>query len=124
MRKLALAALCIGLVVVIGPLATAKPRIASTVSLQTKEEDPDFVFRGRVRSDKPACERNRRVRITAGNVGDVPPEEEGVVKTDESGRYELRVPQEFNTLGHYKATALKKTRPGFICRVARSEVVN
>lgn len=112
----------VGAAVFAGALV-AKPRIPATISLRVAHEGDDFVFRGRVRSAEPRCER-RRVEITAGNGFDSPPVLEGTVRTDETGRYELRVPAETNTFGNYRAKALRKERRRFICKAARSEIVN
>lgn len=102
----------------------AKPRFQSTISLRVTQEGDDTVFRGRVRSEDDRCERRRRVEVTAGNDGLGKPHPEGTARTDERGRYELRVPTEFNTIGNYRAKALRKSRRAFVCRAARSEIVN
>ena len=102
----------------------AKPRFASTITLRPVEEGEDFFFRGRVRSDEPRCERRRKVEITAGNGAADDPIVEGVVRTDEAGRYELRVKTAQNSIGNYRARALRKARRAFVCKPARSEIVN
>jgi hypothetical protein len=106
-----------------GIATAAKPKVSSTVSLKTAIEGDDFVFRGRVRSDEPKCERNRKVQITAGHPFTSPPHEEGMVRTDEDGRYELRVMAATNTFGGYRAKALRKRKPAFICKKAVSPIV-
>ena len=102
----------------------AKPRIPSTITLRPVEQGEDFYFRGRVRSDDPRCERRRKVEITAGNGGASEPIPEGLVRTDENGRYELRVKTAQNSIGNYRAKALRKARRTFVCKPARSEIVN
>lgn len=102
----------------------AKPRIPSTVTLRAVDEGKDFFFRGRVRSDDARCERRRRVQITAGNGFASKPIVEGVVRTDENGRYELQVKTAENSIGNYRATALRRSRRSYVCRAARSEIVN
>ena len=119
---LALVAALLGATLFAGALV-AKPRIPSTISLRVAHEGDDFVFRGRVRSAEPRCER-RRVEITAANGFGSEPVLEGTVRTDETGRYELRVPAATNTIGNYRAKALRKERRRFICKAARSEIVN
>lgn len=105
------------------PGLLAKPRHPSTISLRTAQEGAEFVFRGRVRSEKPACLR-RKVEITAGHFGPKSkPHLEGVTRTNRRGRYELRVLAETNTIGDYRAKALRKERPRFVCKAARSEIV-
>lgn len=110
------------LTVTVGDGFAAKPRVSSTVSLHTSSEPPDFIFRGRVRSDEGACERRRRVRITAGNGYGASPVEEGIVRTDSEGRYKLVVEAQENTSGNYRATALRKETRRVICRIARSAI--
>ena len=100
-----------------------KPRVASTVSLRVTQEGEDTVFRGRVRSEDPRCER-RKVQITAGNGFKTTPVPEGTTRTDETGRYELRVPTVMNGLGSYRAKALRKSRRAFVCKPARSDIEN
>lgn len=120
----------LGLVAVIAVAAggvasvTAKPRIPSTVTLRTVDEGEDFFFRGRVRSEDERCERRRKVEITAGNGFAPEPIVEGVVRTDENGRYELQVKTAENSIGNYRARALRKSRRAFVCKAARSEIVN
>lgn len=103
---------------------TAKPRIPSTVTLRAVDEGEDFFFRGRVRSEDERCERRRKVEITAGNGVTPEPIVEGVVRADENGRYELQVKTAKNSIGNYQARALRKSRRAYICKVARSPVVN
>lgn len=105
-----------------GTCRAARPHVPSTVSLHAEPDGADFVFRGRVRSERDACERRRNVRITAGHGFGGPVVEEGVAKTDSSGRYELRVKGASNTIGGYRATALRKETDRLICTIARSPV--
>lgn len=106
------------------PGSAAKPRIPSTVSLRVTQEGEDTVFRGRVRSEDERCERRRKIEVTGGNDEFGEPHPEGTTRTNRRGRYELRVPTEFNTIGNYRAKALRKSRPAFVCKAARSEIVN
>ncbi|MGI9019289.1 MAG: hypothetical protein ACR2G3_01090 [Solirubrobacterales bacterium] len=113
-----------GLLVLAGPGQAGVETYPSTITLRVTQEGQDTVFRGRVRSPKPACERNRRVRITGGNDSVGTPATEGETTTDELGRYELSVPTALNNIGNYRAIALRKERPRYICKRAVSEVVN
>jgi hypothetical protein len=103
---------------------TAKPRTPSTITIRAVDKGEDFFFRGRVRSEDPRCERRRRVEITAGNGFLEEPVVEGVVRTDGAGRYELQVKTAENSIGGYRAKALRKARRTYICTTARSEIVN
>lgn len=115
------------LAIAVGGVAsvTAKPRIPSTVTRRAVDEGEDFFFRGRVRSEDDRCERRRKVEITAGNsAARGGPIIEGVVRTDETGRYELQVKTAKNSIGNYQARALRKSRRAYVCRAARSPIVN
>jgi hypothetical protein len=123
-RIVAIAGLACAVALSAAIAVAAKPKVPSTITLRTALEGDEFVFRGRVRSEEPKCERNRKVKITAGHPFDPTPHKEGTVRTDEDGRYELRVPAATNTFGGYRAKALRKAKRRFVCKRAVSEISN
>ena len=104
----------------------AKPRIPSTVGAKERFDSSSFelVFFGHVHSRKAGCRRGRVVKLRVINrFGGQPPVTLGADRTDETGRWEIRMPSD-GLGGDYVAVALRKSTPGFICRSARSAPVD
>lgn len=104
---------------VIPALAAAHTvRSQTTVTIHFKGSPTGDKFSGKVRSPRPACERNRLIRLIQGE------HDAATViastRSDASGKWEIDPPGQFVAPGSYKAkvTRRKRARPGHlhICR--------
>ena len=117
-------AMVTALVLVAGP-ATARDRIQSKITIGTGETVGGQEFlKGRVRSPKAKCERNRRVRLFFDGPG--PPRTFAPVRdteTDSDGRWRIDAPVDDIPPGRYYAKVRPDERGGDRCKGARSETI-
>lgn len=117
-------ALVMALVLVAGP-ATARDRIGSKITIGEGETAGGQEFlKGKVKSPKAKCERNRRVRLFFDPPG--PPRSFAPVRdteTDSDGRWRIDAPGDDIPPGGYYAKVRPAERGGDKCKGARSETI-
>jgi hypothetical protein len=114
---LALVALAIGALAWSGPATAHDKAFDSRITIKSPES---HIFKGRVFSDKPSCERNRTVKLYRKTTGQDPVA--AVTETDDEGRWRI----EFVGDRYYaRVTRRVRERPGHrhVCLSDRSRVI-